>query len=67
MIKSADTELEIKYIEKSLFYSLKKWNDEDYMNSIKYCDKVKLSKKIDSLKDQYSTAIIPKQTPEKYA
>jgi hypothetical protein len=59
-MKVADNLIDIKALEKKLLINLDNWNNEDYMSKIKLCDKVKLSKKIDSLNHEYSVSLAQK-------
>lgn len=54
---------QIKLIEQQLFYYLGRWNDERYRDSLLFCEREKISCKIENLKVQYQNYLIhkPKQ------
>jgi hypothetical protein len=56
----ANNLIDLKSLEQKLFKLLALWNDDNYMKSLKICDIVKFSKKIDSLNFYYSTFLIHK-------
>jgi hypothetical protein len=56
-IKAADNLIDIKELENRLFDNLAKWNNETYIGRLKLCDRIKLSKKIDSLNYEYSVSL----------
>ena len=56
-IKAADNLIDIKELENRLFYNLAKWNNKTYIGRLKLCDRIKLSKKIDSLNYEYSVSL----------
>jgi hypothetical protein len=56
----ANNLIDLKILEQKLFKNIALWNDENYMKTLKVCDIVKLSKKIDSLNFNYSTSLIEK-------
>ena len=48
----------VKLIEQQLFYYLGRWSDEDYRDSLPFCEREKLNCKIENLKTQYQNFLI---------